>query len=138
MLPMLHGLIEEDPDELPRTDAKLEQMFRDLEEKPDWVQLYLIELGSEVVGYVLLIFGYSTELGGKFAEIEELYILSEYRGKGIGSSVIRKLEKVIDETDANSTVLVATENNIRAMNLYERLGYEPLGMRQTYVKFKVQ
>ena len=40
------------------------------------------------VGYLVLTLGYSLEYGGRDAFIDEVYIRSSYRGRGIGTAAL--------------------------------------------------
>ena len=73
--------------------------------------------------------------GESEVELDDLYILPEYRGQGIGSAVIKSC---LDKTDKPVFFYVFIKNT-RAIALYERLGFaidEKVGetryiMRQT-------
>src|SRR5262245_50146460 len=46
--------------------------------------IWLIRYAGEPVGYLVVTFGYSLEYGGRDAFVDEVYIRSTHRGKGIG------------------------------------------------------
>ena len=48
-------------------------------------RIWLIFISRKVVVYVALCFGYSIELGGRDAFIDELFIIEEARGQGLGN-----------------------------------------------------
>jgi len=52
-------------------------------------------------------------------ELDDLYVLPHYRGKGIGSQILRKC---IAES-ADDLYLYVFSRNIRAISFYERLGF---------------
>ena len=52
-------------------------------------------------------------------ELDDLYIFPEFRSKGIGSTII---QRCIEESDS-SIFLYVFEKNIRAITLYEKLGF---------------
>ena len=58
--------------------------------------------------------------GENEVELDDLYILDEYRERGIGGSI---LKKCIDMTDKNIFFYVFKKNT-RAIALYERIGFE--------------
>jgi GNAT superfamily N-acetyltransferase len=66
----------------------LEALLRDL----SLGQVWLIRVGHEDVGYVVLTFGYDLEFGGPQATITELYIVDRYRRLGLGTKTLRFVE----------------------------------------------
>ena len=57
--------------------------------------------------------------GGNEVELDDLYIISEYRGKGIGSAV---LKGCVEKSD-KPIFFYVFKKNTRAIALYERLGF---------------
>ena len=55
-------------------------------------RVWLICAESLPVGYVAVCFGYSVEFAEPDAFIDEMFIIPEQRGKGIGRSVLRLLK----------------------------------------------
>ncbi|MCA9795324.1 MAG: GNAT family N-acetyltransferase [Candidatus Eremiobacteraeota bacterium] len=85
-------------------------------------RLWLVQAG-EPVGYLALTFGFSLELGGRDAFIDDLYIRPEARSQGIGT---RALELAIEEADQlglRALHLEVDHTNQRARQLYARLGF---------------
>lgn len=62
---------------------------------------------------------YRFRSGAGMMELDDLYILPEFRNRGIGTKVI---EKCCHETDAPVMLYVFTENT-GALSLYQRLGF---------------
>ena len=54
---------------------------------------YILEVDGASVGYALVSKTFSHEAGGTVWWLEELYILPEYRGKGLGRSYFDFIEK---------------------------------------------
>ncbi|MBO5407825.1 MAG: GNAT family N-acetyltransferase [Clostridia bacterium] len=84
---------------------------------------------TAVIGYVLLSFTYSNEVGGEVVWIEELYLKEAYRGQGYGTKV---LQWIIAEyrNRAKRFRLEVTAENTGAKKLYEQLGFSPLPYEQ--------
>jgi ribosomal protein S18 acetylase RimI-like enzyme len=65
---------------------------------------------------------YIAELADE-TRLVEIMILSEYRGQGIGTTVLRKLI-----ADARKPVRLSVDvSNAGAIRLYERVGFRPIG-----------
>ena len=77
--------------------------------------------GAAVVGYAMTARSFSTEYGGPCLWIEDLYIMPEYRGHGLGSAMLRHIEE--RNPDAVIFRLEAEAEN-RANHAYARCGYE--------------
>lgn len=77
----------------------------------------------EVIGYIS---GYVISFSRveRFAEIDELAVMAEYRRVGIGSSLVQAFE-IEAKLKGASTLFVATpRNNDNAIDFYERIGYK--------------
>jgi GNAT superfamily N-acetyltransferase len=58
---------------------------------PDMVRGWLLEFEENVVGYVVLTFGFSLEYGGIDAFVDELFVKPEFRGQGFASLALEFL-----------------------------------------------
>ncbi len=66
------------------------------------------------------------------SEIDYLYVIEEYRNKGYASKL---LEHVINKGLHNITLEVS-EDNISAINLYKKFGFEIVSKREKYYNGK--
>jgi len=82
----------------------------------------MIENHEKPIGYALLSFTYSNEAGGMGILIEEVQIDSAYRGGGYGSKLFSFLEQ--EYPTVKRFRLEVDVNNIKAIDLYIRLGYK--------------
>ncbi len=89
---------------------------------------YLLESEGKPVGYALLAKKYSHEAGGPELWLEELFLLPESRGKGLGQAFFRFLDSFAGKY--RRIRLELEPDNTRAQSLYERMGYSPLGYSQ--------
>lgn len=94
-----------------------------------------IEHEGELAGYCSLSFSYSTEAGGLVVLIEEVYISSGYRGRGLGGKVFAFLRQEYQNKAARLRLEVV-EDNEGAINLYQRLGFQPLPYKQMILDLK--
>lgn len=89
---------------------------------------YLLEYAGKPAGYALLAKTFSQEAGGYVLWLDELYVLPDYRSKGLGREFFQFLEDTFPET-ARIRLEVEAEN-IRAIALYEKMGFISLPYRQ--------
>ena len=79
-------------------------------------QFNVIEIDGRFVGFVQYYFEYP------YFEVVEIHLLPEYRGKGIGSDILRYLQKVCIAQDRKIRIGCFKENH-RAKHLYHKLGF---------------
>jgi ribosomal protein S18 acetylase RimI-like enzyme len=63
--------------------------------------------------------------GDRIGEIESLSVLPEYRGSGLGSELLDRLERHLHDRGVDDLILGALAGNTDAIRLYERRGYQP-------------
>lgn len=86
---------------------------------------YLIGPRKAPVGYILISFGYSVELGGINASVDEFYIREKVRSRGMGSEVLMTLLPALREHGVKALHLEVSRADERAQRLYKRAGFEP-------------
>ena len=86
------------------------------------------EKGTELVGYGLLLMRRGTQL----TRLYSLAVLPEARGLGIAESVIGRLEECALARGKRFMRLEVSEQNLGAIRLYERLGFEQFGVYSQY------
>jgi diamine N-acetyltransferase len=86
--------------------------------------IWLIEVGSEAIGYVFLAIGsYSLEYGGRDAFIDEIYLRENHRGQGIGSQTIEFLKATCATLGVKALHLEVERQNTNAQGFYRRVGF---------------
>ena len=65
------------------------------------------------------------ETGSRIGEIESLSVLPQYRGSGLGSELLDRLEQHLHAIGVEDLILGALPGNTDAIRLYERRGYQP-------------
>lgn len=96
---------------------------------------YILAVDGVSAGYALVSKTFSREVGGTVWWLEELYILPEYRGKGLGRSYFDFIEKAAAENGVRRLRLEVEPDNTRAAKLYSALGYKPLNYSQMLKEF---
>lgn len=84
---------------------------------------YLIGMRRAPVGYIVVSFGYSVELGGIDGFIDEFFIRQNVRGRGMGSEVLAKLMPALGQHGVKALHLEVNPGNARAQRIYTRAGF---------------
>ena len=93
-----------------------------------FIEGFVFEDAGEILGYSMVAKSYTTEFGGLCVWIEDLYIKEEFRGKGIGGEFFDFIEKRYEDK-AVRYKLEVEEENVRAVSMYKKTGYDELGYR---------
>ena len=86
-------------------------------------RIWLIQLGEETVGYIVLAFGFSLEFHGRDAFVDEFYLREAYRGRGIGQAALRFVEAACPALGVHALHLEVERANRNAQALYRKLGF---------------
>jgi len=81
----------------------------------------IAELGSEPVGFVVFFHNFSTFVGKPGLYLEDIYVLPEHRGKGIGAALFKKCVQIARERDCGRMEWSALQWN-PARKFYESFG----------------
>jgi diamine N-acetyltransferase len=90
---------------------------------------YFAEMGDEMIGYAMLREG-STEdcvADKNPIELNRLYVLHEFHGKGIAEIMMNKCFEIATEKGYKTMWLGVWEYNYRAARFYEKLGFKKIG-----------
>jgi GNAT superfamily N-acetyltransferase len=115
--------------EVVATEADLQ---RTLFEEPKRAEVILAEWQSEPAGFALFFHNYSTFLGKPGLYLEDLYVMPEHRGHGIGQALLAQLAALAVERDCARLDWSVLDWNAPAINFYERLGAKPQADWTTY------
>lgn len=91
---------------------------------PSLGRVWLICSDEKPIGYAVLTFGFSLESHGRDGIIDEIYIAPAYRGRGIGTQVMKSVEVEARQLGLKKLYLEVERNNHRAKSLYLKLGFE--------------
>lgn len=101
-----------------------EQGFDEMMRSDVYVQGYMLVCDGNNVGYCVTMKTYSVEAGGITIWIDELFVLEEYRSKGLGRELFKYIEENGDKKLRRIRLEVELEN-ARAISLYKKMGFEP-------------
>jgi len=123
---MMRALAEQEPNPNPHPfrETLVSKSFHFLLDHPERGRVWVLVVGRNLVGYIVLTLGFSFEYLGTEAFIDELYITLEYRRRGFGRSAVEYLEAEATKLGVNALHLEVDEGNDAAFELYRRRGFE--------------
>lgn len=86
---------------------------------------FVMEEGKEV-GFALYFHNFSTFVGRGGIYLEDVYILPEYRGKGYGKAILKKLAAIAVERGCGRMEWVCLDWNQPSIDFYLSLGAQPM------------
>lgn len=119
---MMFSLYSEDPEGESISDDKILKTFMHLQKYPEQGQIVVFDITGITVGYAILIYYWSNEFGSNLINIDELYVKSEWRNKGIASAFFDHLFDHY-KGKVSGYQLEVTPSNKKAMRYYQRLGF---------------
>jgi len=81
--------------------------------------LFVLEEGREV-GFALFFHNFSTFLGRAGIYLEDLFVLPEYRGKGYGKGLLKKLAAIAVERDCGRLEWACLDWNTPSIDFYTK------------------
>ena len=93
--------------------------------------LFVME-GDREVGFALLFHNFSTFLGRAGLYLEDLFVLPEYRGRGYGKALLRKLGAIAVERGCGRLEWSCLDWNRPSIDFYLSLGAVPMDEWTTY------
>ena len=115
------SLYSKDPNYLEMTPDKIQNTFQEFTLRPEKGRIIVFEIDNTIVGYAILVFFWSNEFGGDVIEVDELFVQSNYRNRGIGKTFLHWLEETWQ--GAVAFALQTTPTNDRAIAFYKRMGF---------------
>ena len=100
---------------------------------PSLGRIWLLELEGRTAGYLVAIFGFILEFGGRQVFLDELFVAPAFQRKGLGSAALQFLEEESRRCGARVLRLEVARSNSQALALYAKRGFE-LHDRQTMSK----
>lgn len=90
-----------------------------------YAETLLAEDGGAPVGFALFFHNFSTFLALPGIYLEDLFVVPEYRGRGIGRALLQRLAKIAVERGCGRLEWSVLDWNRDAIGFYERLGARP-------------
>ncbi len=85
--------------------------------------ILVARIDDEIVGMVNILYTVSTALGKRVALLEDLIIAPQWRGKGLGSTLLNHATAFAKEHDCKRITLLTDGDNDGAQKFYKRHGF---------------
>jgi GNAT superfamily N-acetyltransferase len=130
MLDFIHHLAEyeREPNAVVATE---DDLIRDGFGPEPKYRCLIAEWEGQPAGFALFHYNYSTWRGQAGLYLEDLFVLVEMRGKGIGKALLQRLAQIALEENCYGLRWMVLEWNDPALKFYESLGAELLGEWET-------
>ena len=88
--------------------------------------------GEKEVGFALFFHNFSTFLGRAGIYLEDLFVLPEYRGKGYGKALLKKLAQITVDRGCGRLEWACLDWNQPSIDFYRSFGAVPMDEWTTY------
>lgn len=133
ILELIRGLADYErlSDQVTATEEKLRATLFGARPAADVLLAYS---GGECAGFALFFSNYSTFLGKPGIFLEDLYVKPEWRGKGTGRALLRRVAQVARERGCGRLEWEVLDWNEPAIGFYKNLGAKPM---DEWTKYRV-
>lgn len=133
ILELIRGLADYErlSDQVTATEEKLRATLFGARPAADVLLAYS---GGECAGFALFFSNYSTFLGKPGIFLEDLYVKPEWRGKGTGRALLRRVAQVARERGCGRLEWEVLDWNEPAIGFYKSLGAKPM---DEWTKYRV-
>jgi GNAT superfamily N-acetyltransferase len=118
--------------ELAKYEKMLDEVIATEEILKEWIfekkraeVIFVLEDNVEV-GFALFFHNFSTFLGRSGVYLEDLYVKPEFRGKGYGKALLKKLAQIAVERGCGRLEWWCLDWNKPSIDFYKSLGAEPM------------
>ncbi len=88
--------------------------------------------GDACAGFAVFFSNYSTFLAQPGIYLEDLFVKAEFRGRGIGFALLKRLAEIANERGCGRLEWAVLNWNQPAIDFYQKLGATPLAEWTTY------
>lgn len=113
-------------------EKMLDEVVADEETLEEWIfdkqkaEVIFAVVEDREVGFALFFHNFSTFLGRAGIYLEDLFVLPEYRGKGYGKALLKKLAAIAIERKCGRLEWWCLDWNRPSIDFYLSLGAEPM------------
>ena len=118
--------------ELAAYEKMLDEVVADEATLEEWIfdknkaEVIFACLDGKEIGFALFFHNFSTFLGRAGLYLEDLYVSPEYRGKGYGRAILKKLASIAVERKCGRLEWCCLDWNKPSIDFYLSLGAEPM------------
>jgi ribosomal protein S18 acetylase RimI-like enzyme len=105
---------------------RLAKLFDDAVAPDSLFWLFLAVEGGELCGMLSLAIVPTTQGAGCFSYLDDVFVLEQHRGQGIGAKLMREALNHARKSGCVRVELGTRRDNVQARRLYERLGFQEL------------
>ena len=91
---------------------------------PELGLVLLLSHAGNAIGYLAITFGFSLEFHGRYALLDEVYLIAAVRGRGWGKYALQLAARIAREHDVVALRLEINDTNTRARSLYLKAGFQ--------------
>ena len=106
----------------PLSTATLDRLIPGLKAHPTTI-IFLAYIKDKAIGIATCFLGFSTFSALPIINISDFSVLPEYRGNGIGKSMLQEIEKKAKSLGCCRVTLEVQENNLLARKVYQEAGF---------------
>jgi len=99
------------------------RMLRHLLAHPEVGAVFLAREGGQALGYLVLTRCYSLEFGGPFVLLDEIFVLPEAQGRGLGKRLLDTASAYCRASGSGYLRLEVQKKNLRALEVYRTYGF---------------
>ena len=126
----IHGLAEYE--NLSNEVVATPELLREWIFEKQKAEVLFAEIDGKPVGFALFFHNFSTFLGRAGIYLEDLFVLPEYRGKGCGKALLRRLAQITTERGCGRLEWACLDWNQPSINFYLSLHAQPMTEWTTY------
>ena len=109
-----------------------EDMLREWIFEKKKAEVLLVSEERVEVGFALFFHSFSTFLGRAGIYLEDLFVLPEYRGRGYGKALLKRLAEITEERGCGRLEWACLDWNKPSIDFYMSLGAKPMDIWTTY------
>lgn len=107
----------------PMPEGNKPKLLADLREHPG-IRIVFAMDQTEAVGMAVCFLGYSTFYAQPLLNIHDLFVQSNFRGKGVGKMLLQGVEDWARELNCCKVTLEVHGDNARAQEVYRKFGFD--------------
>ena len=99
----------------------MQNSIEQMRDEKDLINFFVAEDGRRVIGIIVYFFAYYT-WAGKSLYVDDLYVKPEYRGKKIGTQLLKKVFEIAKKEKCKRVRWQVMDWNAPALEFYRKIG----------------